>query len=220
MSLPNISLQEKTEVGSTAHPFTVMEDSNSNVSKFTERDPLITPPPTIWTKFNDRFKFGKYILLGAGIFSIFLIMFIVLGTLGVFKNQRYRNELGISSIGHTKYPGDSWGEWSEGSKGGKGDGTYYDPGVGLTACGTSFTATDYIVAMNAYDFGQSANSNESPVCGVCVIITGPKGSQKAQIQDICPSTGCGRGSVDLTPAVFNQVGDIDAGRININWTQC
>ena len=41
-----------------------------------------------------------------------------------------------------------------------------------------------IIFKNAYDFGQSANSNESPVCGVCVIITGPKGSQKAQIQDI------------------------------------
>lgn len=135
-NLPNI----------TIHPFGTMQDSSSDVSKFTERDPLITPPPTIWAKFNGRFKFGKFILLGAGALGIFTVMLIVLGTLGVFKNKRYRNEVGIS-IGKSKYKGDSRGSWANNDISGEGDGTYYDPGVGLTACGTSFTASDYIVAM-------------------------------------------------------------------------
>ncbi|CEP06862.1 hypothetical protein [Parasitella parasitica] len=203
----------------TLHPFGVMKNSSSDVSRFTERDSLITPPPTIWTRFNVKFKFGKAILLGSGGLGIFTLMLIVLGTLGVFKNKRYRNEVGIS-IGKSKYKGDSRGSWANNDINGEGDGTYYDPGVGLTACGTSFTASDYVVAMNAFDFGESVNPNESPVCGACIIVTGPNGSQKAQVQDICPSTGCGRGSVDLTPAVFNNIGDFADGRIPISWKTC
>ncbi|KAI9486325.1 MAG: RlpA-like double-psi beta-barrel-protein domain-containing protein-containing protein [Benjaminiella poitrasii] len=202
---------------SSIHPFGAMQD---NTSQMTERDPLIVPPPTIWARFNSKYRFGKQILVASGAMAIFVVMFIVLGTLGVFKNKRYRNEIGISSIGKTKYPGHSSGSWESNTKEGEGDGTYYDPGVGLTACGTTFTAEDYIVAMNAYDFGESANPNESPVCGACIIVTGPNGSQKAQVQDICPASGCGRGSVDMTPAVFNKIGDINAGRIPVSWKQC
>jgi hypothetical protein len=111
-------------------PFELVQDSNSSVhngSAFTERTPLITPPPTIWTKFNSRFKYGQYILVGAGLLGVFVIMFIVLGTLHVFKNQRYRDELGMTSVGSTKYKGDSWGTATEGhfDMGGTGDGTYY-----------------------------------------------------------------------------------------------
>lgn len=223
MSQPTIQNDVESNANlpsTTIHPFGVMQDSSSQASsKFTERTPLINPPPTIWTRFNAKFRFGKLILVGLGAFGVILIMFIVIGTLGVFKNQRYRNEAGIS-IGKPKYPGTSSGAWATNDMNGQGDGTYYDPGVGLTACGTSFTAEDYIVAMNAYDFGASANPNESPTCGKCVIISGPKGSQKAMVQDICPATGCGRGSVDLTPAVFSKVGDFDDGRIPISWKQC
>ncbi|KAI7900992.1 RlpA-like double-psi beta-barrel-protein domain-containing protein-containing protein [Cokeromyces recurvatus] len=203
------------------HPFNVMQENNTiDESKLSERQPLIYPPPTVWTEFNAKYKYGKQILATIGSLGIFSIMFIVLGVLGVYKNQRYRNEIGISSIGKTRYQGKSSGSWETNTKMGEGDGTYYDPGVGLTACGTIFTAEDNIVAMNEYDFGNYANPNNSPVCGVCIIVTGPKGSQKAQIQDICPATGCGRGSVDLTPAVFNQIGDLSAGRIPISWKQC
>lgn len=116
---------ENNIVNSSIHPFGVMQDSSSEAaSKFTEREPLITPPPTIWTKFNAKFRFGKLILLGSGIFGMFVIMFIVIGSLGVFKNTRYRSEAGIS-IGTSKYPGTSSGDWAAGDKSGSGDGTYY-----------------------------------------------------------------------------------------------
>jgi hypothetical protein len=129
MSLPvsnqDVTSNDSNLPNSIVHPFGVMQDSSSNVSKFTERTPLITPPPTIWTKFNARYKLGKYILLAAGMLGILLIMFIVLGTLGVFKNTRYRNEVGVSSIGATKYKGDSRGSWANNDISGEGDGTYY-----------------------------------------------------------------------------------------------
>ncbi|KAI9244064.1 hypothetical protein BY458DRAFT_561082 [Sporodiniella umbellata] len=187
-----------------------------------ERDLLITPPPTIWTKFNKRFRFGKALLVSLGFVGIIAITLAVLGGLGVYKNRRYKGAVGVTSIGQTKYKGDSWGTALPGNfnMGGQGDGTYYDPGVGLTSCGGQFTASDSIVALNSYDYGSYADPNESPVCGACIIVEGPNGKAKATIQDKCPSTGCGRGSLDLSPAVFSQVGDFFYGRIAVNWTHC
>lgn len=113
------------QLSTTTHPFGAMPDSSSQVSsKFTERDPLITPPPTIWTKFNEKFRFGKIILVVAGAIGVFVVMFIVLGVLDVFHNKRYQSETGIS-IGKTKFPGDSSGAWETNDMSGKGDGTYY-----------------------------------------------------------------------------------------------
>ncbi|KAI8978379.1 hypothetical protein BDB01DRAFT_726295 [Pilobolus umbonatus] len=200
-----------------------MQDTKSIPSSFfSEREPLINPPPTIWTKFNARYRFGKWILVGLGLTGIIAVMFITLGVLDIFSNNRYRNQVPLTSIGKTVYDGDSWGTATEGhfDMGGKGDGTYYDPGVGHTACGTLHTASDYVVALNEYDYGQHANPNNAPVCGACIMVTGPLGTQKATIQDKCPKVGCGRGSLDLSPAVFNKIGDPFYGRIAVSWTHC
>lgn len=123
MSNPTINSNQLPNT--TIHPFGTMQDSSSNVSEFTEREPLITPPPTVWTKFNAKYKFGKLILLVAGIFGIIVVMLIVLGTLDVFHNNRYREEVGVTSVGTTQYEGKSSGSWSDGTKSGSGDGTYY-----------------------------------------------------------------------------------------------
>ncbi|KAL1933159.1 hypothetical protein VTP01DRAFT_8837 [Rhizomucor pusillus] len=177
-------------------------------------------PVTIWTRIADRFRFGKLLLVGAGLVGVFAVMFIVLGTLEVFKNRNYRAFLPGASVGQSEYPGDSWGTVSEGhfDLSGKGDGTYYDPGVGLTSCGTSYTAQDMIVALNRVDYGSYANPNDSPVCGACIEITGPLGTAKATIEDQCPV--CGRGSVDMSPAVYGKVGDFNQGRIPVSWKPC
>ncbi|KAI9274735.1 RlpA-like double-psi beta-barrel-protein domain-containing protein-containing protein [Phascolomyces articulosus] len=190
---------------------------NLDNEKEKELPPLL--PSTIWTRIADRYRFGKWLIVGAGIFGIIAVMFIVLGTLDVLRNRTYRNELGWS-VGKTKYEGDSWGTATAGhfDMGGKGDGTYYDPGIGILACGTSFTAQDMVVALNYIDYGDYVNPNESPVCGACIKVTGPKGSAKATIQDKCP--GCGQGSLDLSPAVFDQVGDFFDGRIPVSWEAC
>jgi hypothetical protein len=106
------------------HPFTVMKDNNSEASKCTEDGFLITPPPTVWTKFNKTHRNGKLILVLSGSLGMMIIMFIILGSLVVFHNTRYRNEAGIS-IGKSQYPGTSSGSWADNNKNGSGDGTYY-----------------------------------------------------------------------------------------------
>ncbi|ORX52465.1 hypothetical protein DM01DRAFT_1336837 [Hesseltinella vesiculosa] len=177
-------------------------------------------PSTIWTRFVDKYRFGRLILIAGGIAFEFLVMFVVLGSLGVFQNAEYRSLLGMPSVGSSQNPGNSWGTSSPGNfnMGGEGDGTYYDPGVGLTSCGGQFTAQDMIVALNHIDYGRYADPNQSPACGACIVVTGPLGSAKATIQDMCP--GCGRGSVDMSPAVFGKVGNFVDGRIAIKWQSC
>lgn len=98
-------------------------DQSSTVNELSQQQ----YPNTIWTRFIEKHRFGKEILVGAGMTGVFIIMFIVLGTLGVFKNAEYRGLAGIPSVGTTKYNGDSWGTSTPGhfDMGGKGDGTYY-----------------------------------------------------------------------------------------------
>jgi hypothetical protein len=38
---------------------------------------------------------------------------------------------------------------------------------------------------------------------------------QATVEDTCP--GCGQGSIDLTPAAFQQLASLDAGRIQVTW---
>ncbi|KAI8138615.1 RlpA-like double-psi beta-barrel-protein domain-containing protein-containing protein [Fennellomyces sp. T-0311] len=187
------------------------------LEKEKELPPLL--PSTIWTRIVDKYRFGKLMLVGGGLFGIIAVMFIVLGTLDVLRNRTYRSNLGIS-VGKSKYEGDSWGTATSDKfdMGGKGDGTYYDPGIGILACGTSYTAQDMVLALNYIDYGDYANPNESPVCGRCIRVTGPLGTAEATIQDKCP--GCGRGSLDLSPAVFDKVGDFFDGRIPVSWEAC
>lgn len=86
-------------------------------------------PSTIWTRIIDRFRYGKLMIVGSGFAGVLAVMFIVLGSLDVFHNNRYRSALGLgpSSGAHSKYEGDSWGSVSADhfDLHGKGDGTYY-----------------------------------------------------------------------------------------------
>lgn len=86
-------------------------------------------PSTIWTRIIDRFRYGKLMLVGSGFVGVLAVMFIVLGSLDVFHNNRYRSALGLgpSSGDHSKFEGDSWGSVSADhfDLHGKGDGTYY-----------------------------------------------------------------------------------------------
>ncbi|CAG8554498.1 15221_t:CDS:2 [Funneliformis mosseae] len=92
---------------------------------------------------------------------------------------------------------------------GKGDGTFYDPGIGIGACGKINTADEFIGAMNAQQFGVS------PICGKCVNITGPKGSVKVKIVDKCSK--CKFGDIDISPVAFNAISDGSQDRISITW---
>nr|CAG8604643.1 7201_t:CDS:2 [Entrophospora candida] len=78
---------------------------------------------------------------------------------------------------------------------GKGNATFYDPNVAISACGQQHYDNELIGAMNKEQYGNFANSDESPVCGICIKVTGPKGSVK-------------------------KIADLDDGVVPITWEGC
>jgi expansin (peptidoglycan-binding protein) len=98
-----------------------------------------------------------------------------------------------------------------------GTATYFipaDQGGSTGACGPQEDVDSNIVAINADQYGSM--SGVSDWCGQEIEITGPAGTTTAVVNDACPE--CGYGSLDLTPAVYDDVvGDFDAGEADITW---
>jgi len=186
------------------------------------------PPPIILGKGSNKFyrKFDvwfakkcpkvypyRYALyVGLGLFLLGLLVIIICAGAGAFA----KNHGG---------QGDSSGKGGNGDVGtgglglsGSGDGTYYDPGIGTGSCGTLHTGDEFVAALNAPQYGSFANPNDSPVCGKCVQVTGPKGTVKVKIVDKCPV--CKNGDIDLSPAAFDKIADEAAGRVTVTWKGC
>ncbi|KAG0047950.1 hypothetical protein BGZ83_007102 [Gryganskiella cystojenkinii] len=74
-----------------------------------------------------------------------------------------------------------------------------------------------IVALNAHQMG--AQSWGNPACGKKVKITNRVNGKTvmARVVDKCPGDECAWGSLDLSPAAFKQIGDMDTGILNIEW---
>ncbi|KAI9020919.1 RlpA-like double-psi beta-barrel-protein domain-containing protein-containing protein, partial [Phycomyces nitens] len=95
-----------------------------------------------------------------------------------------------------------------------GYGTYYDVGPG--SCGSYNDNSEDVAALNKEQMGYSPNPNENENCGRRVRVSGPNGRTiTITIVDMCPA--CGYGSLDLSPAVYRQLGGGSAGRVRINW---
>ncbi|MDC0684408.1 expansin EXLX1 family cellulose-binding protein [Sorangium atrum] len=91
-----------------------------------------------------------------------------------------------------------------------GDGTFYDPSVGVGACGFEVPGADaYVAALNPDQFAEGA------ACGRCIEVHGPDGSVVVRVIDLCPS--CASGSVDLGQGPFREIADPDQGRVPITW---
>lgn len=97
--------------------------------------------------------------------------------------------------------------------------TYYNIGVGYTACGSRHNDNEYMVALNAPQFDPhtpNGNPNRNSLCNKKIQIKGPRGTVQASIVDKCP--GCPYGGLDLTPAVFKAViGDLGIGVGQVSW---
>ncbi|RKP35263.1 RlpA-like double-psi beta-barrel-protein domain-containing protein-containing protein, partial [Dimargaris cristalligena] len=87
---------------------------------------------------------------------------------------------------------------------------------GTGSCGWLNQDTELVAALNAPQFGNPANPNNSPFCGQQIVVKGPKGSVQATIVDKCPA--CKSGDIDLSPAAFNQIADEAQGRVGITWS--
>lgn len=97
-----------------------------------------------------------------------------------------------------------------------GDLTYYD--LGLGACGIDNSGEDEtanIVAMSSAVMG--AQSNGNPMCGKTIKIYNEATGKTATgvIQDKCP--GCVAGSIDVSKKLFEELADLDEGRLEISW---
>lgn len=92
-----------------------------------------------------------------------------------------------------------------------GQATYYDFANGDGACsfGPSPDAMN-VAALNAPDYANAA------WCGACADVTGPNGSVRLRIVDLCPE--CPSGNLDLSPQAFSQIAAMEAGRVAIDWS--
>ncbi|KAF1801742.1 hypothetical protein V8B55DRAFT_1473620 [Mucor lusitanicus] len=95
-----------------------------------------------------------------------------------------------------------------------GDATYYNTGLG--SCGWESAESEMIVALNHVQMKNGANSNNNALCGRRITATGPKGSVTVKVVDTCP--GCASGDLDLSPAAFAKIADMDAGRVPVTWS--
>jgi len=85
--------------------------------------------------------------------------------------------------------------------------TYY--AVGLGACGNTNVPSDFIVALNAAQYGSGS------YCGASITITCNGKSTQATIEDECP--GCGGNGLDLSQGLFEFFADTSAGVLQCTW---
>ncbi|KAF8181052.1 RlpA-like double-psi beta-barrel-protein domain-containing protein-containing protein [Pholiota molesta] len=88
-----------------------------------------------------------------------------------------------------------------------GDATWYNTGLG--SCGVTNSDSDFVVALSTAD---AANGQH---CGQQIQVQYQGRTVQATVEDTCP--GCSQGSIDLTPAAFQQLASLDAGRIQVTW---
>lgn len=90
-----------------------------------------------------------------------------------------------------------------------GDLTYYQPGLG--SCGETSSATDKIVALSPSKF-----TDQADLCGKTITIEFGSKNTTAKIVDKCP--GCSADSIDVSPAVFEDLADLSVGRAQVSWS--
>lgn len=83
----------------------------------------------------------------------------------------------------------------------------------MGACGKYEADDDYVVAMNAEQYGRM--NKVSDVCGKRVRIYHKGKAVEAVINDACPS--CKYGDLDLTKPVFGELGKFKTGILDITW---
>jgi expansin (peptidoglycan-binding protein) len=92
-----------------------------------------------------------------------------------------------------------------------GEATFYTFASGAGACMFDSTPGDLMIgAMNSTDYAGSA------ICGSCAEVTGPRGTIRIRLVDLCP--GCPAGNIDLSPLAFSYLADTALGRIPIHWS--
>jgi expansin (peptidoglycan-binding protein) len=132
------------------------------------------------------------------------------------------NAGGTASGSGGNAPGDGGGPSSGGSNSGGSSGpavpfgdehngiaTYY-AATGEGACMFDASPGDMnVTAINAVEWDGSA------WCGTCIDVTGPSGSVRVRVVDLCPE--CDAGHLDLSREAFGQIAAMELGRVDITW---
>ncbi|MEU1301506.1 RlpA-like double-psi beta-barrel domain-containing protein [Streptomyces shenzhenensis] len=96
-----------------------------------------------------------------------------------------------------------------------GDVTWYNTGLG--ACGWWNNDSELVAAVAPEVYGNLPNPNNAPICGKTLRIQGPRGSVEVRVVDKCMS--CKKDDVDLSPAAFSKINDVNIGRFRSTWWQ-
>jgi hypothetical protein len=121
--------------------------------------------------------------------------------------------------------------------------TYYNPGLG--SCGITSTDSDMICAVSHVLFDAAStgsNPNANPLCGLKLRLRRGESSVDVKIVDRCmslslpflvflgctilcgqpadmnPGVGCKVKDLDVSPAVFQKLADMDLGRVTVEWS--
>ncbi|CAL1712729.1 unnamed protein product [Somion occarium] len=83
--------------------------------------------------------------------------------------------------------------------------------VGLGACEETDVDSSPVIALSTAIFDKATHCNKE------VTITNPETGKTAtgQVRDACP--GCGADDLDLSPSLFESLGSLDAGVLQIEW---
>ncbi|CDR98918.1 hypothetical protein [Sporisorium scitamineum] len=115
------------------------------------------------------------------------------------KNLEERNEAGPTSLSRR---GPTY----------SGRATFYAAGLG--ACGNYNSGSDFIVALNAAQYGNMGQ--RSSWCGKTIAITYNGNTQYAAVQDACPS--CPYGGLDMSEGLFKAFASPSVGVFYMSWT--
>lgn len=98
----------------------------------------------------------------------------------------------------------------------KGDLTWYD--VGLGACGIRSENSDLVGAVSHVLFDAAAistNPNENPLCQASLRLFHEGKMIDVRVVDRC--VGCEETDIDVSPGVFEQLANLDQGRVSVSW---
>ena len=118
-----------------------------------------------------------------------------------------------------------------------GDLTYY--GTGLGACGVTSTDNDLIVSISHFVFDamqSGSDPNKNPLCGKKLRAQRDNNGKTVSVDltvvdrcacaillfarpyaNIVKGTGCQPNDIDVSPAVFKKLADMDLGRVSVTW---
>lgn len=90
-----------------------------------------------------------------------------------------------------------------------GSASYYSTG-GNGMCNLGAPATDAYAAVGRAEYAGGK------ACGTWLDVTGPAGTTRVQVVDLCPS--CPAGKIDLSKASFTRIGSLSAGIIPVTYS--